>query len=79
MQRIDAVAWRGFAFIEWWELNSWYGAERIGKSVWRDLRDRFSEAADDGAELQYIERPDGVMLINSQGIRDISVKTGESE
>jgi hypothetical protein len=78
MQRIDAAAWRGFAFIEWWELNSWYGAERISKSVWRDLRDRFSETTD-GAELQYIERPDGVMLVNSRHIRSISAKTGDSE
>ena len=79
MQRIDAVAWRGFAFIEWWELNSWYGAERIGKGVWRDLRDRFSEAADEGAELLYCERPDGVMLLNSQVVRNISVKAGDIE
>ena len=76
MQRIDAVARRGFAFVEWWELNSWYGVERISKNVWRDLRDRFAEAADDEAELQFCEAPHGVMLINSLKLRAVSDKIG---
>ncbi len=31
MQRFDAVAYKGFAFIEWWELNAWYDMDRISK------------------------------------------------
>ena len=79
LQRIDAVAWRGFAFVETWELNAWYGAERIGKGVWRDLRDRFAEVAYEGSELLYCDRPDGVLLLDSQKVRNISSKTGEGE
>ena len=77
LQRIDAVAWRGFAFVEWWELNQWYGAERIGKSVWRDLRDRFADAADEGAQLMFCESPNGIMLLNSLKVVKMSTKTGD--
>jgi hypothetical protein len=74
-QRIDAVALKGFAFIEWWELNHWYGVERIGKNVWRDLRDRFDEAADDKtAELYIYEADSGLLLVHSDGLKTISEK-----
>jgi hypothetical protein len=79
LQRIDAVARRGFAFVEWWELNSWYGVERISKNVWRDLRTRFLEVAQEGADLAFCEAPNGVMLINSMKLRSISDKTGEPD
>ena len=79
LQRIDAVAWRGFAFVEWWELNSWYGVERISKNVWRDLRDRFAEAADDGDELHLCEVANGVMLLNASKVKSVADRAGVSE
>lgn len=70
-QRIDSVAWKGFSFIEWWELKSWYNKDRIGKGVWRDLYDRFKEIADDKAELYLYQADSGVMLIHSDGLNKI--------
>ena len=46
-QRIDEVVNRGVTYIAWWELNFWYDAKRISKNIWRDLRERFMEAASD--------------------------------
>jgi hypothetical protein len=81
MQRFDAVAQRGFAQIAWWELYLWYGASRISKTIWRDLRDRFAEvASDDGAELHiYDQADDTLLLIHSDGLKKISDRLGESE
>jgi len=77
MNRIEAVAWRGHGFIEWWELNSWYNAERISKSIWRDLRDRFDEIADDStAELMFSETGNGIMLIHSKNLKKVNDKIG---
>lgn len=71
-QRIDAVAWKGFSFIEWWELKSWYEKDRIGKGVWRDIYDRFKSIADDDeAELYLYHSDSGVMLIHSDGLNRI--------
>ena len=78
LQRIEAVYHRGYAFVEWWELNTWYGVERISKNVWRDLKDRFVEAADGKAELFLCETANGVMLINSSHLIPITHKTGET-
>jgi len=79
-QRFDAVVDKGFAFIEWWELYRWYGLERISKAVWRDLRDRFVEAADDkSAELWVYEATNGIMLIHSDDLKKVSDRAGASE
>lgn len=76
---IDAVAWKGFSFVEWWQLKAWYGLERLSKNVWRDLRDRFDEAAEDNtAELWIYEAETGIMLIHSDGLQKISDKVGAS-
>ena len=71
-QRIDSVAWKGFSFIEWWELKSWYEKDRIGKGVWRDIYYRFKSIADDDeAELYLYQSDSGVMLIHSDGLNRI--------
>ena len=41
--RLDKVAEHGWAFIAWWEMYLWYNVDRLGKNVWRDIRDRFME------------------------------------
>ncbi len=75
MARIDALSWRGITEIEWWELSAWYGLERITKTVWRDIRDRFVELqAGDPGEIQLIDRPDRVILINTGWTKPITDK-----
>lgn len=74
-ERIDAVAWRGYAFIEWWELNAWYGKDRIGRNVWRDLRVRFDEAVSDEKMTLYIyQAQHGVMLVHSDNLRHATLE-----
>ena len=73
LQRIDTIAWRGFAFVEWWELNAWYGKDRIGKAIWRDLRRRFDEAAEDETARLYIyEVQNGVLFVHSDGLKEVT-------
>ena len=81
MQRFDAVANLGFAYIDWWELYLWYGMERLSKAVWRDLRNRFAETAgeEDGAELWIYEADKGLLLIHSDNLKKISDKVGASD
>lgn len=79
-QRIDQVAWLGVAEIKWWELNAWYNRERIGRSVWRDLKERFEDAADDpNAQLYIYESDESVVLIHSDRLSKIDDKIGEPE
>lgn len=73
MQRFDAVAYKGFAFIEWWELNAWYDMDRISKNVWRDLQARFVEVAnDEKADLYVYEATGGLLLVHSDALAKIS-------
>ena len=78
MQRFDAVANRGFAYVEWWEVYLWYGMERLSKTVWRDLQDRFEETAGKNGkgELWVHENQTGMMLVNSGSLKNISDKLG---
>lgn len=77
MTRIDQVTHRGWAHIAWWEAYLWYGAERISKKVWRDLRDRFSEEND--GELHICEDDAGFLLLHNNALTDISKKLGEGD
>lgn len=73
MERFDIVALRGFATIERWELNLWYGMERISKNVWRDLRDRFNEVRDnDSDELYIYEGSSFILIVNSDNLKLLS-------
>lgn len=75
MARIEALSSRGYTEIEWWEINVWYGLERITKTVWRDISDRFAEMQNgaDGA-INLLERPDRIILLNTDWIRPIGEK-----
>lgn len=75
MARIDALSWRGITEIEWWELSAWYGLERITKTVWKDINVRFAEVQDgDDGEIELIDRPDKVILLNTGWTKPISEK-----
>ena len=81
-QRIEEVVHRGHTRIEWWEIYLWYEAQRIGKGIWRDLKERFDEMADDDdATLWVYSSTDtkGVMLIHSDGLEEISAKISGAE
>ena len=81
--RFDEVVVKGFAFMEWPEIYRWYGIERITRSIWKDLNDRFEDAhrGDKGNYTLWIsELATGVLLIDvndsSPNLKTISEKAG---
>ena len=80
MHRIDEVANLGVSAIKWWEIRLWYNRERIGKTIWRDLKARFDEAAEDSnAELWIYESEESVTLVHSDLLKPITDKMGEED
>ena len=79
MQCLEEIADNGFAQIEWVKLYRWYGMQRLGKSVWRDLRDRFTEivAGGDEQHLWYQETGIGLVLVSSRRLKLLSEKIEE--
>lgn len=62
-RRLEEVADRGSAYINWYEFYRWYGVERIGKRVYRDLLQRWREVREDeSADLFLAEGCGGAFL-----------------
>lgn len=47
LNRLEQVIDRGYAEITDKDLRRWYGQERIGVSVWRDIYERWMELHED--------------------------------
>lgn len=75
MERFDALTNVGWTSIHWWELNTWYGMQRLTKRVYRDLRDRFHE--ENEGELYIHMSHDALLLIHNRGFFTMSEKLGE--
>jgi hypothetical protein len=77
--RMEKIWGYGWVFIFWWELYTWYDVQRIGKNVWRDLRDRFLEDNPKlKSEMHIYECDDGVLLVHPDELKSISKKIGEA-
>ena len=77
--RIEEVTNKGWAFIAWWEAYLWYDQQKLGKNFWRDLKLRFDEhnkVDRERGELHFRQALDGVLLINGDGLKPISARTG---
>ena len=70
-QRLEVLAFKGFAFIEFWELRLWYEAERITKTVWQDVKARFDDVSNDESELSKYVAQSGILLIRADKIEDV--------
>lgn len=78
--RIDELAERGVTFLKWWEIYLWFGAQRVGRTIWREIRQRFEEAEEQrGARtgqpviqgklrIYQAEELDGFYLIHPLGL-----------
>ena len=75
--RLEQLAAKGWVWIESYELRSWYEMERIGKSVWRDIRDQYDEiTSQEGAKISVVENESGFQLFDSRKLVKISEKLG---
>lgn len=64
-ERLEVLLSKGFVFIEFYELRLWHDLERLGKSVWRDIKDRFDETSGrENSEISLIETENGVLAVD---------------
>ncbi len=80
-KRFDELAWEGIAFVHFWELKTWYGQERLTKTVWQDLINRFEQATHEDDKKYYPELytydiEGGIWLIHSDGLEKMSKRLG---
>jgi hypothetical protein len=50
----EQLPWAGVTTVQRWELQAWYGVQRINKNVWRDLKTQYDEAFEGTAELSTV-------------------------
>lgn len=63
---IDEVMFRGYAKVSKELLvKCWYGQERMSKSVWRDIAEKFPEDASP-EEYQVFEWGDDILIIEKE-------------
>lgn len=67
LKRLERVGDLGSCEIRYPELKLWYGRERITKTVWADLLDRWAEVSEDTPLL--VGNGDGIItLIDGDGL-----------
>jgi hypothetical protein len=79
MQRVEEVAWYGVAKIMKWELKAWYKKERLAKTVWRDIKERFDAIDGQGWDLFCYETDESLILIHEDNLKRLSEKMKEDE
>lgn len=74
-RRLEEVADRGSAYINWYELYRWYGTKRIGRRTYQDLLGRWREVCEDNdADLYFADGCNGAFLIAVQGSYKLTAK-----
>ncbi len=69
--RAEEFAQTGVTSFKRWELKSWFGAERIGKNVWRNISDNIQEKKD-GADVLRYETDGEFFLIDKSRISNLA-------
>lgn len=78
--RLENVKLTGRTFISWSELYYWYNAQRITKSIYQDLEDRYKELFEDELGLSMDnEVPGGILLVRTSKIKTIQSYVNGSE
>lgn len=77
--RIEEVSRVGWSVIQFWEAYRWYDAERLGKSFYRDLNDRFVEENGEGSKLHIYPGDSALLLIDGDRLVPISDKMRSDE
>lgn len=61
---------RGWTVIPWWALYVWYDMERLTKTAWRDILDRWRAVTNGDASepiLRVYRGAEGVLLVKADG------------
>lgn len=78
--RLEEVYLAGRTLILWSELYHWYGAQRITKTIYQDLEDRYRELFEDEPGLSMdINVPGGVLFVRTGHIKTIQAHINGSE
>jgi len=64
--RLERVADIGCTEVSGDELRRWYGQDRLSKTVWRDIKDRWLEI--DGSPLLVGKSQDVYVFVNGEGL-----------
>jgi hypothetical protein len=70
VQRAEEFAETGVTRLKRWELKSWFGAERLGKNVWRNIGEHLSEKRP-GASIQVIEIDNEFIMVDRAMIANL--------
>ena len=77
-EKLEVLQAKGYVFVEFYELRLWHELERLGKSVWRDLRDRFDELSGrENSKISLIETENGVLVIDISRLTLLTDRIGE--
>lgn len=78
MDRLDRLGNVGWVEIERWQLYLWYGAERITKGIYRDIRKR-CPASDEDGELHLYDGGARLLLVKGDRLETFTEALGEVE
>jgi len=70
-QRADEFAQTGVTRFKRWELKSWYGAERLSKTIWRNIGDHIKDKSPK-ANIRVIEIDNEFIMMNSAEVHDLN-------
>jgi hypothetical protein len=67
---LEQVAFEGFASIEKWRVIRWYGQERFTVGIRRDVRERWTDLAEDlpsvsDKDLKFAEIKGQIIIMHS--------------
>lgn len=68
-QRAEEFAQTGVTRFKRWELKSWYGAERLGKNVWRSIDEHIRDKSP-RAKIKVIEVDNEFIIMNSNQVHE---------
>ncbi len=77
----EEFAETGMTVFNRWELKAWFRPNRtnddvrLGKNVWRQLRDHIHDKAP-GATIKVVDMGDRYIFINNQKVQTLSSWTG---
>jgi hypothetical protein len=70
IERCEEFSVTGVTRFKRWELRSWFGAERLGKNVWRNLVENLEEKAP-GTDVRVFEVDNEFIVVNAAMVQKL--------